>query len=218
MMSGSLIKSISDHAAWEAAQEGKYPLTIWSANDARGIPFLGDYCPPGWRRATWADITDAGHSRPRNVWHDAPDEEVTFMVDASGFGSDHEPALTGDQFGSYLMQTPGYGWAIRESGQFQVVVGAYVRDASAPGIAAPEPEPCDDCGAIHGPMDECEECEHEWEVTDEADGVICGGMAHVYVTRCRICGEEGPDDYQPDDDYEPPIPVTEGQEALWGGV
>lgn len=190
MMSGALIRSISDFEAYRAAQEGKYPLSIWGPDDARHIPFLGDYCPAGWRPAIWDDLFQKGQPRPRNARFDGEDDEVTFMVDASGFGSSSEPALTQDQFVDYLREVRGYGWAIREQGQFQVVVGAYVRDPSAPGIPAPEPDPCDYCHTVHGPLDECEECEHEWDTEDIADGVVGGGMAHVYVTRCIHCGEE----------------------------
>lgn len=56
---------------------------------------------------------------------------------------------------------------------------------------------CLDCGRIFSPEDginrdgSCPCCYdgHETETTDEADGVRGGGAAHVWVTRCLICGE-----------------------------
>ena len=37
-------------------------------------------------------------------------------------------------------------------------------------------------------MDECEYEGHDPETNDEADGVVAGGIAHHYVTRCSRCG------------------------------
>ena len=138
-----------------------------------------------------------------------------FMVDSSGFGSPGEPALTFDQLTAYIEREDRgrFGWAIRESGQFQVVIGVYVEDPGSPGVPAPEVEPCDYCHAIHGPMDECQECDHEYRVEDIADGVVGGGAAHVYVRVCRICGEQDEDDEpEPEEwDREP----VEGQTSLF---
>ena len=135
MMSPALIRNISDHAAYRAAQEGRYPLFIDNDEDARHIPFLGSYVPQGWR----------------------PVEEA-FMVDSSGFGSPGEPALTFGQFITHIRRwdRAAYGWAIVEQGQFQVVVQGYVQDADAPGTEAPEPDPCEYCGEVHDDLTECD--------------------------------------------------------------
>jgi len=135
MMSATLIKSISDHAAYRAAQEDRYPLFIESDEDAHHIPFLGPYVPQGWR----------------------PVEEP-LMVDSSGFGSPGELALTFDQFLTHIRRwdRAAYGWAIIETGQFQVVVQAYVEDPDAPGAEAPEPDPCEYCGEVHDDLTECD--------------------------------------------------------------
>ena len=137
MLGDIAIKSISDVAAYRAAQEEQEPLVIWNAErDARGIPFLGDYVPQGWR----------------------PQDEP-FMVDSSGFGEPGERALTQDQFVEHLKAHPTLGWAIVEAGQFQVWVQAYLEDPEAEGVEAPEPEPCEYCHDIHNDLEECEEVE-----------------------------------------------------------
>ena len=65
---------------------------------------MGDYAPQGWTA-----VGDA------------------FMVDSSGFGADDEPALSVQRFKMKLTHDldKGYGYAIVESGQFQVYVQAY---------------------------------------------------------------------------------------------
>jgi len=134
MMSASLIRNISDHAAYRAAQEDRVPLLIWDPErDAAGIPFLGPYIPEGWRT-----------------------EGESFMVDKTGWGADDEPAMSIRQFTEHLRQHPGLGWAIVEEGQFQVVVQGYIEDPDAPGVDAPEPDPCEYCGEIHDDLTECD--------------------------------------------------------------
>ena len=146
MLGASAIQSISDVAAYRAAQEEQEPLIIWDAErDARGIPFLGSYVPQGW----------------------SPEGEP-IMVDSSGFGEPGERALTQDQFVEHLKAHPTLGWAIIESGQFQVWVQAFAEDPEAEGVEAPEPSPCDECGTIHNDIEECDE-----------DG----------LSRCVACGD-----------------------------
>ena len=170
MMSEQLIKDVSDVAAYRAAEEGKEPLSIWSKRDATHIPFLGDYTPAGWRRALWSDF----YEHPRNVFYAREDEEVAFMVDASGFGARDEPALSVEEFADFIVkpQRPQheYGWAIREQGQFQIVVGAYIVDPTSEGNPAPDEESvtCDRCHTVHDVMEECNE---------------------DYVSRCPACGD-----------------------------
>jgi len=157
MLGPETIKQMSDVAAYRAAEEGRYPLSIWKPEDVRGLPFLGDYVPAGWRYAIWSDF----YQHPRNVWP-REDERAHFMVDSSGFGSRDEPALTPSELGDFVMlpQRPQheYGWAIVEAGQFQIVVQAYVRDETATGTEAPDRESveCEYCHEVHGPFEECD--------------------------------------------------------------
>jgi len=74
----------------------------------RGIPFLGDYVPPGYQFVR------------------------KYFVDNSGFGDPGEPALTAEQFLAAIRKSVlsdnTYGYGILEAGQFQVYVGEYVKD------------------------------------------------------------------------------------------
>ena len=134
MLSGSAIQSISDVAAYRAAQDAREPLLIWNAEqDAHGLPFLGPYVPQGWRP-----------------------EGDTLLVDSSGFGAPGELALTFGQFIEHIETHPALAWAIVEAGQFQVVVQGYIEDADAEGVEAPEPDPCQYCDDIHDDVSECE--------------------------------------------------------------
>lgn len=101
MMSLATIRSMSESATQLAAKNKKVPYVAFSDNDEGvfGCPNLGDYIPLGWERI-----------------------DVLF-VDASGFGSENEPALTKDQFLNKVES--GLGYAIVESGQFQVYIGVY---------------------------------------------------------------------------------------------
>jgi hypothetical protein len=158
MMGLETIKRMSDVAAYRAAEEGRYPLSVMKAEDVRGLPFLGDYVPAGWRHALWADF----YSTPRTGWPWAEDHRATFMVDSSGWGSTGEPALTMAELQDFVMQPQRpqheYGWGIVEAGQFQVVVQAYVRDDTAPETGVPDEESvtCEDCHEVHGPLEECD--------------------------------------------------------------
>lgn len=181
MLGPETIRQMSDVAAYRAAEEGKKPLLIWKADDLHHLPFLGDYCPAGWRPARWSEMTFT----PRNVWRDAASgrgipskDEVYFMVDSSGFGNTHEPALTFSEFVDYVGNQPGFGWAIREAGEFQVVVGAYSKDADAPetGLPSEESVTCESCHTVHDPFEECDEYEED-----------------VYEPGCPACGD--PIDY-----------------------
>ncbi len=181
MMGLETIRRMSDVAAYRAAEEGKYPLSIVHGEDAKHIPFLGDYTPAGWRRALWSDF----YSTPRSGYPWREDEEATFMVDSSGWGDTGEPALTMPEFQAFLLQPQRpqneYGWAIREAGQFQVVVGAYIRDEDAPETGLPDEEAvtCEECGFIHDDFEECDEDGYaalhpEDEEEDDEDEVAPG--------------------------------------------
>lgn len=194
MLDTATINHMSDVAAYRAAEEGRYPLTIWKPEDAHGLPFLGSYCPPGWRPARWVEDKV---EKPRRWVYATSAPEVAVEVDSSGFGSTREPALTFPELGDYIMANKSLGWAIIEAGEFQVVVGGFVRDPAAPGTPAPDAADleCEDCGEVHGPFEECDEyglqsrCEHA-NVRDEEtypEGAHFGALI-VRVVECDDCG------------------------------
>lgn len=119
MFSPQTITDMATEAAKSAAAVGTEPRvsppdapgTLEAFVDwARAIPFLGDpdvYMPDGW------ELTGG-----------------QWLVDNSGMGSEHEPALTIGQFRDVVAHgdsegTVGYG--IVEAGLFQVVIAEYVR-------------------------------------------------------------------------------------------
>lgn len=117
MMSLAYIQEINSERAREAAQRDLKPFVYFSADEVdqmSGFPFphIGDYRPAGW------DLVD------------------THFVDASGFGTEREPALTADQFRKVIRDSIRehaanrdlVGWAVIEAGQFQVRVGEFVRN------------------------------------------------------------------------------------------
>jgi hypothetical protein len=67
------------------------------------IPLLGDFEPLGWTLLR------------------------SHFVDASGFGTDREPALTQSAFAKMVAAEPTHGWGIGEWGQFQVYINEYAR-------------------------------------------------------------------------------------------
>jgi hypothetical protein len=130
MMSPQLIQQLSDEAAYKAAREGKTPLVIWSAEkDLPSIPFLGSHVPSGWRALMWDELP----LMPRNTYESKGGLPAYFMVDASGMGSDWEPALTFEQLVAYVQSVYAatkqtLGLAIVEQGQFQIVVQWYEKE------------------------------------------------------------------------------------------
>ena len=108
MMDLATIQAESASAARKAAREGKYPWILWpedvaafqaGRNSGFHFPFIGDWRPRGWKLVE------------------------TYFVDASGFGSEGEPALTIRQFAGKVKA--GMGYAVIEAGQFQVYVGEF---------------------------------------------------------------------------------------------
>jgi len=103
MMSAEQIRALSQEAAIEAAEENRVPFITWEEDlntmPPFPFPFLGNYVPDGWEL------------------------EETYFVDSSGFGQEYEPALTANHFLKKIKV--GKGYAIREAGEFQVVVGEY---------------------------------------------------------------------------------------------
>jgi hypothetical protein len=109
MMDPSTIKALADDAARKARREGREPYGFFDLEDVdtsvRDLPFLGSYVPRGYKLV----------------------EEL--FVDASGFGSEGEPAMTFGRFcervRDHVRDGNAYSYAIREAGQFQVYVGVY---------------------------------------------------------------------------------------------
>jgi len=108
MMSLGQIHQLSDEAARKARRHGKLPYVLWPTEAQRlklqgasfPFPFIGSYRPRGWKLVE------------------------TYFVDSSGFGGENEPALTIEAFRSKLQA--GLGYAIIESGEFQLVIGEFV--------------------------------------------------------------------------------------------
>lgn len=112
-MSMEAIRAESDRAARVAARTGKRPYVIFDAAEVDRLqaagrmpfPFLGSYRPKGWTLC----------------------EEL--FCDASGMGSESEPALTVRalcaKLREYVAKDATYGFAVTEAGPFQVYVGVF---------------------------------------------------------------------------------------------
>jgi len=104
------IQAESDEAAKEAARENMESYVPFDLKEIENyppfrFPTLGNYIPKGWNKV---------------------DE---LFCDASGFGSDNEPALSPDQLRKKLLslETTGkqYGYGITRIGQFQLYLGVF---------------------------------------------------------------------------------------------
>lgn len=115
MYSGETIRQISREAGARAAAENMVPFVVeqedvddWKAKLERSelpsfpFPHLGDHRPDGWEL------------------------EDRLFVDKYGVGREDEPALTIRQLVDKL--EPGKGYAILESGQFQIYIGVFVKE------------------------------------------------------------------------------------------
>ena len=103
MFSLEQIRAMNDKATLEAKGQKLEPYIARENGDTgvRTCPRLGDYTPKGW------ELVD------------------TYFVDNSGLGSEGESALTFGQFLSKVKE--GYGYAVGETGQFQVNINEYKR-------------------------------------------------------------------------------------------
>ena len=113
MMSLEIIQSLSAETGLKARRQKRVPYVFSDASaveqlgSLRGpsIPNLGDYCPKGWELVE------------------------TLFVDSSGWGDPSEPAMTQAQFRQWVAdrfnEGKTYGYAVVESGQFQVYVGVF---------------------------------------------------------------------------------------------
>ena len=140
MMSTQMINELSRRAAVKAARAHRAPLVVEELDVAdgsvgsllRGIPSFGDYRPKSWTLVPRADLKEPASLRAGRLDHLGCNEDYVF-VDASGFGEEGEPALTFDEFIALASANPGLGWAIVEQGQFQVVIGAFRKNARKAG-------------------------------------------------------------------------------------
>lgn len=101
MMGLETLRRVNAKATLEAQSEDKQPYVATKDGDD-GVfksPHFGDYIPKGW------------------------EEEDLLFVDSSGFGIESEPALTTDQFLSKVKK--GYGYSVRDAGQFQVYIQVF---------------------------------------------------------------------------------------------
>jgi hypothetical protein len=118
---------MNDEATEKARAEGVAPVKL-TESDIRRFPdgitilSLGDHCPSGYRRVS---LEKLGHADLHGVYMGDNQGFGAYFVDASGFGSPGEPALTLEQFRDVLI--PGYYYAVVEAGEFQVKVGVFER-------------------------------------------------------------------------------------------
>lgn len=129
MMSVATIREISREAAKQAEERGDVPfvfddydlgaMEVGNMEPIRSIPNLGTFLPHGWDRV---DIESEGLPT-RKVVSDGAEGHGAYMVDKTGMGDLREPALTVGEFLSVLRA--GYGYAIVEEGQFQVMIGVF---------------------------------------------------------------------------------------------
>ena len=112
MMSPELIRELSREAGEAAEHAGDRPFVYWRGDPVTNpfpYPNIGDYRPEGW------EMVD------------------TLFADATGMGGETEPALTIGQLtirvleirDSYEELGLQVGFAIVETGQFQVVIGVF---------------------------------------------------------------------------------------------
>jgi len=104
MMGLNEIKRMNKEAMGKAEKENKQPYVAKADGDegVRNAPYIGNYLPNGWK----------------------PTEE--YFVDSSGLGSPDELAMT---FGQFLEKVKeGHGYAISETGQFQVYIQEFERE------------------------------------------------------------------------------------------
>tara|TARA_B100000609_G_C17046984_1_gene346903 strand:- start:372 stop:695 length:324 start_codon:yes stop_codon:yes gene_type:complete len=103
MMSLATLQYVNQEIAAKAAAEGRTPYVVWPGEVDAWPPFpfpnIGDYEPEGWELVE------------------------SYFVDKTGRGYDWEPALSLKQFKQKIK--PGFGYAVIEEGEFQVVIGQF---------------------------------------------------------------------------------------------
>ena len=131
MMSPQTIRAMSRAAGRRSRENHVEPLVVRDEDRGvldehlRKIPNLGDRCPRGWKRVPAHTLcsSDAGL-----VPFGGKEARHFIEVDASGWGSPGELALTFGQLCQWVSEAPGENaYAIVEEGQFQIVVGVFRR-------------------------------------------------------------------------------------------
>jgi len=131
MMSLEAIRAESNAAARRSARQGLTPLVVWDPEEVFGAPFLGTRVPRGWRVLRYDDLPD--DFGDRHGFYGNDDLGVLLFADASGFGSEGEPALTRNGLLRAVEDILNartdltIGWAVYEAGQFQVHVRPLVK-------------------------------------------------------------------------------------------
>ena len=109
MMGFRQVQDFRDTATRKARRNHVAPV-----QGARGVPFVGDYVPPGFIRV----------SAPA-VGRFMACADGYLFVDSSGWGNSGEGALTKSEFIAYAESHPDLYFGVVEAGQFQVVVATY---------------------------------------------------------------------------------------------
>lgn len=134
MMGLEQIIAMNRAAARRSAREHILPLVV-SREDLetdlmlkrrlRAIPFIGDRRPRGWKLLNASAMLGSNHGCvPFGIWR--KDAYHFIEVDSSGLGTPGEIALTFEEFLEAVRKIgPGYGYAMVEQGQFQVVIGVF---------------------------------------------------------------------------------------------
>lgn len=127
MITPEQMQELAEEAAERAAAKKREPYVPFDSEEVRRMtwtrrtPNFGTYRPKGWTLV--------------GAW----------LVDASGFGSEHEPALTArafcDKAATLADERIDYGFALIEEGQFQVLVGIFVPDRHLPAWQASDRQP-----------------------------------------------------------------------------
>lgn len=126
MMSSEQLHSHAEQAARKAKRHGLKPHFLSGLGDdairaeCGRIPFLGSYVPRGFVRVNVGAVFGAEYGAG------TAGNEYLF-VDSSGFGGSGELAMPIYKFADFVARHRGYGYAICEAGQFQVVLGVYAR-------------------------------------------------------------------------------------------
>lgn len=126
MMSLETIRAMSRRAVRQSREAGLLPRVVEQDDllmtdtglmeHLRGLPFIGDRNPRGFRPL-----------------RDEDGDIVELFVDASGWGDESEPALTQRGFLAKVREFgPGKAYAVVEAGPFQCYVRVYETGPSRP--------------------------------------------------------------------------------------
>ncbi len=132
MMSPETIRHMAHQAARKSRENHEVPLLVADRDlgvlnqHLRHMPNLGTRCPRGWKRVPACTLLKKDESDHGLVPFHGDERNHFVEVDASGFGRPGEIALTFGEFCQWVSERGGgYGYAIVETGQFQVIVGIF---------------------------------------------------------------------------------------------